>query len=982
MSSLKEVRIKNFRSFGAEQHLPISPQVTILLAPNGTGKTSFFQAVELGLTGAILALANDGLKPAVRDHEQAATVDLTFDDAERRVELPVTGIASLSGSLEPIFGNLDTADLSFLLRLTHLLDQHSDRWLVSRSTKDAGGALSALPIGRDASLAQATLRKLNPAVTRQVTAAAEQLDEAKAARESWQAALAERDAAAGDLDRPLLSLVDMAEQLSALFSVERAPVDPRREAIGEALARASAVQDATRRTLERTLASLRAWQSQIAMHDEAQASLAQAEVAHQEAVQRVAATQLAVKEAEGALKQAGALRGQRNAARDALLAQSEIIRRYNEAKARQQAAGLAVEAAETTLKDARANAEILVSRLKEWLTLEANHAAAEARVATAKRTLEGIEERRKAVADLRAHREVVAELRTKVANANAAHAAAVTGLERLAGERDRLVVLRDAAGTAMDALQEAGGAVHAALSQIWHNLPKSQGDCPVCLEPHGAAKLQERMTKARARTDPALASAAEELKRISDFTAKAQADASRQSVVVEGLNAQRATLRSELEFAEQQERDLIAVADPAGLGLTNVDRRLDGGMKEALAEADEGARALGGLDQRPGSDELAKLRVQVEQARADEAGRQRVLAAAVEALGSETLAVEALRMEAAPIEDPAGLAGRLSASEALVMDAARVESELQQRSKTARQELNLAEGARSTAESMLGDARRLLDGFLARWRNLGLEGSPNAETLEAALSDAAVRLAKFRADEEAVAHVNEELGRWDFAVAKRRKEAAVQQLRGGDSEEQHTARLDAIVKVKEREQAEWHRNSEALVDLNGQLKSELDQVRELVQAMVPDWQALLRQVVRDTRFAETRLRYFAAHRVDHAETSVPLHGEYVEARLVASEAQLTELQLTFLLAMARRHAWSPWRGLLLDDPTQHHDLVHAAAVFDVLRDYVVEDGFQLVMATHDALQARYFMRKLRNDCVQTTFIQLYPSSGGVVARAD
>ncbi|WP_199269901.1 hypothetical protein [Algibacter sp. L1A34] len=44
---------------------------------------------------------------------------------------------------------------------------------------------------------------------------------------------------------------------------------------------------------------------------------------------------------------------------------------------------------------------------------------------------------------------------------------------------------------------------------------------------------------------------------------------------------------------------------------------------------------------------------------------------------------------------------------------------------------------------------------------------------------------------------------------------------------------------------------------------------------------------------------------------------------IASEAQLTDLQLTFMLAMAKQHHWTPWRALLLDDPTQHHDLVHA-----------------------------------------------------------
>ncbi|MCI5224389.1 MAG: hypothetical protein D3924_17410 [Candidatus Electrothrix sp. AR4] len=56
--------------------------------------------------------------------------------------------------------------------------------------------------------------------------------------------------------------------------------------------------------------------------------------------------------------------------------------------------------------------------------------------------------------------------------------------------------------------------------------------------------------------------------------------------------------------------------------------------------------------------------------------------------------------------------------------------------------------------------------------------------------------------------------------------------------------------------------------------------------------------------------------------------------------------------------WIPWRALLLDDPTQHHDLVHASSVFDLLRDYISDLGFQVMLSTHDSQQANFFRRKL------------------------
>ncbi|MCR8717128.1 chromosome segregation protein SMC, partial [Pseudomonas syringae] len=150
-------------------------------------------------------------------------------------------------------------------------------------------------------------------------------------------------------------------------------------------------------------------------------------------------------------------------------------------------------------------------------------------------------------------------------------------------------------------------------------------------------------------------------------------------------------------------------------------------------------------------------------------------------------------------------------------------------------------------------------------------------------------------------------------------------------------------------------------------------------AVVPRWQALLKRVVREQRFTGTNLDFRSLYRKERAEVSVQVNGEQFPVPVIASEAQLTDLQLTFLLSMALDHQWSSWRGLLLDDPTQHHDLVHAASVFDVLRDYIVDHGFQVVIATHDALQARYFMRKLQNDGIEARIWSLAPMPDGVTA---
>ena len=174
------------------------------------------------------------------------------------------------------------------------------------------------------------------------------------------------------------------------------------------------------------------------------------------------------------------------------------------------------------------------------------------------------------------------------------------------------------------------------------------------------------------------------------------------------------------------------------------------------------------------------------------------------------------------------------------------------------------------------------------------------------------------------------------------------------------------------------RNIETLENFSSNLSTELDRVHEVIESINPLWNKLLKRVVVDPRFSATALSSYSYYKKQHADVNVKLHGEDILASYVASEAQITDLQLTFLLALAQNYTWMPWRALLLDDPTQHHDLVHASAVFDLLRDYVAEKNFQVLLTTHDQVQAKFFMRKLENDGIPARICTLQATSTGVV----
>ncbi len=161
---------------------------------------------------------------------------------------------------------------------------------------------------------------------------------------------------------------------------------------------------------------------------------------------------------------------------------------------------------------------------------------------------------------------------------------------------------------------------------------------------------------------------------------------------------------------------------------------------------------------------------------------------------------------------------------------------------------------------------------------------------------------------------------------------------------------------------------------------EIRTINTRLEAINPTLSRILNRLTVDPRFAKTSISSYQHYKKNYAEIKVPLHNSQVQVSHVASEAQITDVQFSLLLAMAQTYQWSPWRALLLDDPTQHHDLVHAASVFDVLRDYIADYGFQIILATHDSVQAKFFKRKLENDGIPCTLYNLKSTENGVVSE--
>ena len=105
-----------------------------------------------------------------------------------------------------------------------------------------------------------------------------------------------------------------------------------------------------------------------------------------------------------------------------------------------------------------------------------------------------------------------------------------------------------------------------------------------------------------------------------------------------------------------------------------------------------------------------------------------------------------------------------------------------------------------------------------------------------------------------------------------------------------------------------------------------------------------------------------------------LYKTTLPPQLVLSEGQMAANGFSILCAASTAYRWSRWRALLLDDPLQHNDIIHAAAFVDVMRNLVELEGYQLVMSSHKRDEGEFIARKFDAAGLPCTVVELVGAS--------
>ncbi|WP_339692412.1 AAA family ATPase [uncultured Parasphingorhabdus sp.] len=542
---------------------------------------------------------------------------------------------------------------------------------------------------------------------------------------------------------------------------------------------------------------------------------------------------------------------------------------------------------------------------------------------------------------------------------------------------------------AVEALRDTVDTLSTALASIATHLHPDESDCPVC-NTHFASPsdLQARASTAAQRLAPTLVV---QEKALRDLIA----DRDERKAKLQTLKAAQATIRSSREVLDAEKlanNALFARITEISSGATislSVDRakltneiaavntRLRRKQRWHTLLSSEGissygvdrANAIRSRDTAQRAVEASKRKVadlsaSLSRANADEAAKRSVIDS-TEDIGSEVLAAMLREAESATGRSQA----ELDAAIQVLADTDAIIAALEAEQAGLKARLIENDSRKSELEDT---ARRIR----TEWLDLGrFDTEPDLVSphrLERRVSEARVLVKKAQGQ---ITRLRQGRLAWARQLSHR---AVLEQVReqvdgppnGGRSEllasadslrEKYRSNVQAIRQVKEIARAASADINAELEDFNSEYIKPLGfLMAEINQAILCDPRVGIDLHVKKKKIEQSAVK----------QGEVPEAVGEIDPMLVHSEGQMAALAVSMLCAASLTFPWSRWKALVLDDPLQHNDSIHAAAFADLMGNLVSAEGYQILLSTHDVAQAEFLQRKFRSRRIPCTTLSL------------
>jgi len=989
---LRSVELSNFRIYGESYafEFPDGPGVTLIAGANGLGKTSFFDAVEWALTnqvGRFSDIPNDarrkGRDPLTRVGaiENSHRVSLAFSEGA-----PIdrgAGFLPSDGSIERLLKRPDWPDIGNLhgyLSITHFLGQASTRRFSLREPKSQWEALKG-PAGVD------RINLLRERVSGQ------------GARQAFTRAIRDRgqrlETASGLLDTWRM-LIDERDRLFRLSSSERS-FSPRQ--VTEAVERL-AQQFLPLVPASRWIPVTASTEAESALNQFA-ALLADGRAANEAAVGRAAELESLCADYASAGDESI---HKSKIAQEITARRTKLVEDLTRAEASLAAATTALSRTEQRAAQNQARAASLARVAHAMGQLDRSTAQmadterqldmsrigaerAEARLTTIRAAIE-------AATALRAERNRIsgqmdaARLRSQFSASLRTVRAEIQRLKPLADALDEFALRGNRAVLATDVTaidneiarltqqlrshDERAQTMAEAVSRIAHQLSHEDTSCPVCATPFEFGQLKT-LALANASVDTAPAA---ELGSALAAAKVRREDVNRQLAEVDHRLAEHAQLVTALSTEQAREANLVQqLVEAGGAADAHYDDTAVIALRASLDALDRQ------ISEGPSQDVLdaglADAQAAIEAERVKRVSLERVLANA----SSDLETARALLTQHSEFwtpggglliplaeEDAATQAEARAVGEQLLADQEELDSARVARDSFAasinREDVSLAT---TNAElDKLADTRRDL---VRRWSELGQTGDPDPARVAQLRSQVTERLARAEPIVSTHADLVNGLRIWQNDQQLQMREGAIAATireKGVATEAEATEKLQADVAA-----------AQAQLEIAQRARDRMEEVGAKMQARAEEFADDVLKPLNDTiqRFSRTLMTWSDSsiiYRAEHHATRSELRPAIIHTgtdgttsqleinpNYFFSEGQLSALSVSALLAASTTFSWSRWRGLLLDDPLQHNDIIHASAFMDLLRQMVRELGYQVILSTHDSSEAEFLARKCR-----------------------
>jgi len=983
MKHLQKISISNIRRFCENVEIEIGTGATIFLAPNGLGKTAIFEAIELALTGRVKRLLFPP-EPLIKDNCQKSSIRLDFDEGEYcEAQFNKGTHPTITGDHKSLFGTVESQDLPFLLQLTHFLNQRGENWFVQTDGEEAGSQLDHLSIGREAAEVNKKIPSAKKAARSLFEQAQKKFDEADEKLKRWLELLEKRTALNPNITTGLSSrsiLLDRINQIVAQIRDTKPGTNENllslKVQLGEVMAMALSITE----NFKKRSILLDGLAVVILDYVTSQQNFSATKTSHQSLLTQ----KLQIDESINNYK------------REIDLGLNQILQKETEIRKQQEikfeldnlnrinreitVINESLPNLQTTINNSNIEYELAKVELENANKSIADHENVDSKSELSNRELENINRYKTALAQWNTNEDqLFNSLNVLLPPILFNYDEQNKQFRQLKNQELEFNRILNESLESFNSLNSASDNIKAALGVIISGYPSNRGDCPVCGEEYTPGELHRRMEAALTLIDPNLKAASEKLEIARNNIAKLKLDLNQSQFNINNAKRDLDWINEQITAFQKLEITFAAsfpnctTSNEATSFIAKLEN--DYSLARSIIESERAT-----LPKRPSSQQMIDFASRVNLANTN-------LLNSIERLSQANEKVIELVERKSALENLINSLGKITGINELLLS---LETELNRAKnavETTRKALNNQQLDLDTIndeitrhEITISQISTRISGLRAQWTQARLSGEPHQQTLTEGKNAVETNIKKWEQNISDLENVNSELARWQVLEDNEKIEQEINTLKGEIEETEFTNVLAKAVEDNKTMLETITSKIQALNSFSSHLESELLTVHERIRTINPLWKKLLKRIVIDPRFAETTLDNYNYYKKQHAKVIVPVNGTNTLVSQVASEAQLTDIQLTFLLAMAEKYQWSPWKALLLDDPTQHHDLVHASAVFDLLRDYITEYNFQILMATHDTVQARFLFRKLQNDGIPVKLYTLYAGEGGVNVR--